>query len=178
MGAVKRRRPHSFFDGVIRSCMFLIAHLTNHPFYVRLNSLASYVVVGTWLLVTVVLANAYAGTLFSFLSVAKLESPINSLQELAKTTKIQLILQAHTELADQILVKIIYKCVLLFINSKHKIKSATSGPESVIGDSFRANPSNLISVLGEAKEKLKTGKYAFSYVLSDSSFNQNTCIFK
>jgi len=62
--------------------------------------------------VTIVLANAYAGTLFSFLSVAKLESAINSLDELAKTTNIQLVLQAHTELADQILVKGI--CRIIF----------------------------------------------------------------
>jgi hypothetical protein len=73
-------------------------------FHVKLNSLASYIVVCTWLLVTVVLTNAYAGTLFSFLSVAKLEPAINSLAELAKNTNIQLILQARTEIADRILV--------------------------------------------------------------------------
>ena len=84
--------------------MFLIAHLTNHALHLRLNSLASYIVIGTWVLVTVVLSNAYAGTLFSFLSIAKLESPINSLQELAKAKDIQLVLHAQTELADQILV--------------------------------------------------------------------------
>ena len=72
----------------------------------RLNSFASYIMVGTWLLVTVVLANAYAGTLFSFLSVAKLQPAINSLEELAKNTHIQLVLQARTELADRILVQL------------------------------------------------------------------------
>ena len=106
MKGIQRRRRVPFYDGrVIDSFIFLIAHLTNHRFFVRLDSLASYIVVGTWLLLTVVLANAYAGTLFSFLSVAKLEPAINSLDELAKTTNIQLVLQAHTELADQFLVK-------------------------------------------------------------------------
>ena len=35
----------------------------------------------------------------------------------------------------------------------------------MIGDSLRANPSNLISTLGEAKAKLMTGKYAFTFVI-------------
>ena len=61
--------------------------------------------VGIWLLVTVVLANGYGGVLFSFLSVAKLEPAINSIEELAKAKDIQLVLQAHTELSDQILVQ-------------------------------------------------------------------------
>ena len=70
----------------------------------KLNSFASYIAVGTWILVTVVLANSYSGTLFSFLSVAKLQPAINSLEELAKNTHIQLILQARTEITDRILV--------------------------------------------------------------------------
>jgi hypothetical protein len=104
-GKIKHHGKRLFYNGVVHSCMFLIAHLTNHRFFVRLHSHASYIVVGTWLLMTVVLANAYAGTLFSFLSVAKLEPAINSLEELAKNTNLQLVLQAHTELPDQILVK-------------------------------------------------------------------------
>ena len=55
--------------------------------------------VGTWLLVTVVLANGYAGTLFSFLSVAKLEPIINSLEELANSKDVQLIIQDRVDLA-------------------------------------------------------------------------------
>ena len=55
--------------------------------------------VGTWLMVTVVLANGYAGTLFSFLSVAKLEPIINSLEELANSKDVQLIIQDRVDLA-------------------------------------------------------------------------------
>ena len=57
-----------------------------------------------WLLVTVVLANAYAGTLFSFLSVAKLEPIVNSFEALAKSNEVQIIVQARTELALHYLV--------------------------------------------------------------------------
>ena len=43
-------------------------------------------------------------------------------------------------------------------------QAATNGTEKLIGDSLRANPSNLIANLGEVKPKLMTGHYAFSYV--------------
>ena len=45
------------------------------------------------------------------------------------------------------------------------IKSATSGPEKVIGDSLRANPENLIQNLKQVKDKLITGRYVFTYVI-------------
>ena len=62
----------------------------------RLNSRPMSALAGLWMLMTVVLANGYAGTLFSFLSVAKLEPIINSLDELANSTEVQLITQART----------------------------------------------------------------------------------
>jgi len=52
----------------------------------------------------VVLANGYGGVLFSFLSVSKLEQPINSIEELARSKDVQLVLQYRTELADRFLV--------------------------------------------------------------------------
>ena len=62
----------------------------------RLNSRPMSALAGLWMLMTVVLANGYAGTLFSFLSVAKLEPIINSLDELANSTEVQLITQARS----------------------------------------------------------------------------------
>lgn len=53
---------------------------------------------------TIVLANAFAGTLFSFLSVEKLEPIINSLQELAISKEVKLVIQDRTELAIRFLV--------------------------------------------------------------------------
>ncbi len=60
--------------------------------------------VGVWLLMTVVLVNAYAGTLLSFLSVMKLEPAISSLDELAKSKTCQLIVQAGADLTNNLLV--------------------------------------------------------------------------
>ena len=53
---------------------------------------------------TVVLANGYAGVLFSFMSVTKLEQPINSIEELASSDEITLLTQSDTELTNRFLV--------------------------------------------------------------------------
>ena len=73
-------------------------------FHVELKSRATYLAVGMWLLVTVVLSNAYAGVLFSFLSVAKLEPAINSLEELAHSNTVQLVTLTAFEYTKQLLV--------------------------------------------------------------------------
>ena len=65
---------------------------------------ASYLAVGMWLLLTVVLAKAYAEVLFSFLSVAKLEPPINSLEELANSNDVQLLVLSQSEYAFKLFV--------------------------------------------------------------------------
>jgi len=53
----------------------------------------------------VVLANAYGGVLFSFLSVSKLEQPINSLEELAKSKDVTLIVIKNVHLTDRLMVR-------------------------------------------------------------------------
>ena len=52
----------------------------------------------------VVLANGYSGTLFSFLSVFKLEQPINSMQELANSKDVMIAVIDRSELANRIMV--------------------------------------------------------------------------
>ena len=54
-----------------------------------------------------ILANYYASTLLSFLSVVKLEPIVNSLEELANANHLQLIIQANNELTNRLLVGII-----------------------------------------------------------------------
>ena len=75
----------------------------------RLKSRGSFILVDIWCLMCVVLANGYGGVLFSFLSVSKLEQPINSMEELANSKDVQLVLQYRTELTDRFLVSEI-KC--------------------------------------------------------------------
>ncbi len=117
----------------------------------------------------VVLANAYAGTLFSFISVSKLEPIVNSLEELANAKHLQFLIQDRTKIAIRLLVIDSYGKILvafIFLNL-YKIltrKAAASGTEKVIGDSLRANPDNLIQNLKQVKDKLATGRYVFAFV--------------
>ena len=62
------------------------------------------IVVGAWVLMTVVLSISYASTLTSFLSVKKLGPVINSLEDLSNSKDTQLVGQAGTEIFDQFLV--------------------------------------------------------------------------
>ena len=54
---------------------------------------------------TVVLAHAYSRTLFSFMTVTKLEPVINSLDELAHSERTELIVQAGADIVDRFLVR-------------------------------------------------------------------------
>jgi len=119
----------------------------------------------------VVLANAYAGTLFSFLSVSKLEQPINSLDDLAKSKDVTLIIQNHLQLTDELLVdEDINNRKKYYVSSYEILKftqDAKNGTEKVIGDTLRANPDNLVPNVKEAKKKLMNGTYAFTFVIFD-----------
>ena len=44
------------------------------------------------------------------------------------------------------------------------MKEATGGAEKEIGDCIKSHPENLIATIAEAKEKLKSGHYAFTIV--------------
>lgn len=98
----------SLFE-VIHQCVYWLIDRTGFRYDLRLRSRGSVLLVGLWCLICVVLANGYAGTLFSFLSVAKLEPAINSLEELANSNEVKLLVQHRTELADRLLVFFIIK---------------------------------------------------------------------
>ena len=70
----------------------------------RMGSRGSLLLLAIWCLMTVVLANAYGGVLFSFLSVTKLKQPINTLEELANSKEVQLLLQSRSETAKNFMV--------------------------------------------------------------------------
>ena len=82
--------------------------LTGYHVELRLRSRGSVLCVGIWVLMCVVLANGYAGVLFSFLTVTKLQPIINSIEELA-VSDVQLLIQQDTELTGGYLVTQKYK---------------------------------------------------------------------
>lgn len=73
------------------------------------QSRASFLMVGIWCLMAIVLSNGYAGTLLSFLSTTKLEPVINSIQELTNSD-ILLSTQDQTDLVKQFLVSTSRDC--------------------------------------------------------------------
>lgn len=82
----------------------LLVYFTGYRYDLRLKSRGSYLLVGIWCLMAVVLANAYGGVLFSFLSVSKLEPALNSMEEVAQSKDVQILTQDRTELAIRLLV--------------------------------------------------------------------------
>ena len=116
------------FGAFARNLIFVWAHLTNHcnnnriikninsiidsngfflflAYFIRLDSRrALLIVVGVWCLITVVLANAYAGCLLSFMSVNKLGPIINSLDELALSKDTQLVAQGGADITNLFIV--------------------------------------------------------------------------
>ena len=79
-------------------------HRAGYSYDLSARSRGTFILVTVWLLMTIVLANGYAGTLFSYLFVTKLEPIINSLDELANSNDVQLIIQDRSEFANRILV--------------------------------------------------------------------------
>ena len=60
--------------------------------------------IALWCLITVVICNAYSGTLPSFLTVLKLKPIINSLEELAASDKYKLTAEINSAFTDKFLV--------------------------------------------------------------------------
>ena len=125
---------------------FIIELRADFPLHL-LHSRASYLLVGLWSLTAIIFANYYSATLFSFLSVGKLERNINSLAELATSNQYQLVTQAKS----------------LWIYAIRDY--AKSENEKIIYKSLLDDPSNMIATIEEAEAKLMTGKYAFAYVM-------------
>lgn len=64
-----------------------------------------YNIVGaTWCLMTVILINAYASNLISFLTVPKLNPIVESFEDLAASRDLKLAVDTNSVIADQILV--------------------------------------------------------------------------
>ena len=59
---------------------------------------------GLWLLVMVVITNAYTGTLTAFLTVPKLEPTVNTLEELAVGGKFKLTVELNSDISYKSLV--------------------------------------------------------------------------
>lgn len=65
------------------------------------------ILVGTWLLISMVLVNSYSSTVISYLTVPKMKPHINTFEDLATNKEIGIILLKDAVLAEQILVSFV-----------------------------------------------------------------------
>lgn len=78
--------------------------------------------IGAWLLVAMVLVNSYSGTVISFLTVPRMKPPINTLEDLATSRDVNLILYRDIVITRQIMVfmtvvvGIFSRIILKFVN--------------------------------------------------------------
>ena len=125
------------------------------------------VLVGCWLLVAVVLVNSYSCIVVSSLTVPTVHPAINSLENLAASNDVSLIIRKDYALGQQILAIINKICIFhiffLFVIC-HKFQSANSGIFKTLGDQVRQHPDRILSTASETVQKLETGRYAFPYV--------------
>ena len=113
-------RPYNMLSNQVSAVLSIFTdNLKQNKFYtgyhynLRFKSRGSFILVGLWCLMCVVLANGYGGVLFSFLSVAKLEQPINTLVELANSKEVQLSLVLGSETARNFMVQFIPYTVIV-----------------------------------------------------------------
>ena len=71
--------------------------------YIPLRQTSFRIVTGFWCLMTLVLINAYASNLISYLTVPKLQPVIQSLQHLSSSRDLKLAIDANSVLAQRIL---------------------------------------------------------------------------
>ena len=139
----------------------------------RRGSIGVLIVFGVWCLMTVVISNAYySGALLSFLTVNKVGSAINSLDELVNSKQqCKLVVQAGSDLANRFLVNQNFIFTLFTqlrsIISLNLQDAKSSGTYKIIGDSLRANPDTLMYKFqqDEVTTKLMTGSFATIHVI-------------
>ena len=135
----------------------------------RSKSRGIVLLVAIWLLMTVVLANGYAGTLFSFLTITKLTQPINSLQELANATDVQLL--THVRIFSMFFKSRLMKswnANLLCVQVDTDIN------DKLLTNMIKAHPENRFNLDGRSEtKKLMTGKYAMAFVRWNLAYFMN-----
>ena len=112
--------------------------------------LAFRILLGSWLLMMIVLVNAYAGCMTALMTVTKLEPiVVNSLEELANNSKVKLTVAVNTVPANTFLVILIFKFISLILPNLIMyiigLKNATNGTFHKLGSSLRKNPHLLMT---------------------------------
>ncbi|XP_046452807.1 uncharacterized protein LOC124200581 [Daphnia pulex] len=105
------------------------------------SRLSFRILMGAWLLAAMVLVNSYSGTVVSYLTAPKMMPSINTLDDLAASEDVGILMVDNNVMGQQIM-------------------DAKSGPLKILGDQVRRNPSRLLKNMLQVETLLETGHYA------------------
>lgn len=92
-----------------------------------------------------VLVNSYSSTVISHLTVPKIKKSINSLEDLAASNDVKILIRKDVIIGQQIL-------------------SAKTGVLQILGEQIRRNPDFSFTDLHKLQAKLRKGGFAFPFV--------------
>lgn len=108
------------------------------------------ILTGTWVLVMIVIINAYAGLLTAFLTVPKLEPTVETFEDLVNRPGWSVTIDRNNDLANKFLVsfrRFLFDFNFHFATDSYPdfCQNASSGTFKVLGDQLRNNPDLFIT---------------------------------
>lgn len=131
-------------------------------------TLAKRLVVAAWCLMAVVLVNSYTSSLVSYLMAPKYVSLMNTIQDLAESKEISLIVLKHTSMHSELLV-CKQRLAELFKYQKKLLQfydkqAAKYGVLKRLGDRLRADPQSVLTSLENLHDIIFSQQKAFPTV--------------
>ncbi|EFX69521.1 hypothetical protein DAPPUDRAFT_258444 [Daphnia pulex] len=105
------------------------------------------ILAGFWLLGAMVLVNSYSGIVISSLTVPKMMPPIETLDDLAASKDVEIIVRHDTLIGEQIL-------------------QAKTGVYKMLGDQARKQTDHILGDPFKVSAMLETGRYAYPFEMS------------
>nr|CAH0101189.1 unnamed protein product [Daphnia galeata] len=141
--------PKSNYTLLGSHMIYLINTITNQGGREAYSRTSFRVLTGIWVLCATVLINSYTGIVTSSLTTPKLKPSINTLEELAASKEIKIVIRSDISTGVQIL-------------------QAKSGIYKVLGDQVRSEPDRIFSDPFKLQAKLETGHFAYPFLNSFS----------
>ncbi len=134
--------------------------------------------VAAWCLMAIVFVNSYTSSIVSYLMAPRFLPLINTVQELADSNELQMVIRKFSVesvvFVSSIMMKIIYMYLLFKPFSGHIqlfLKGATSGPLAKLGAFLRAHPENLLPNDENIEDKVYHNRLAFIAVKNQTRLN-------
>ncbi|XP_046454085.1 ionotropic receptor 93a-like isoform X2 [Daphnia pulex] len=135
----------SVFNYFSSHMIYVINIMTNQGCQEAFSRTSFRLLTGVWVLCAMVLVNSYTGIVTSSLTTPKMKPSIGSLEELAASRDIGVLIRHDTSIGEQIL-------------------KATSGVYKVLGDQARLHPDQILGDPFTLASKLETGRYAYPFL--------------